>query len=61
MSENRTDFDDVDEMLLPFPRNDFLSREDDDATRGREEALAKSAEREGSLGCEMVLDVVEVG
>lgn len=44
-----------------MPRSDFLRNEDDDATRGRCEARAKSSDRAGSFGWEMVEDVVSVG
>lgn len=42
-------------------RSDFLRKEEEDPTRGRSVARAKSLEREGSLGCESVDDVLEVG
>lgn len=44
-----------------MPRSDFLRNEDDDATRGRCEARAKSSDRAGSFGWEIVEDVVSVG
>ena len=43
------------------PRRDFLRKEDEDVTRGRSLALAKSLESEGSLGCDIVEEVVSVG
>jgi len=60
-SENRTDFGEAATGLLVEPRRDFLRNEDDDVTRGCSEALAKSLEREGSFGWEMVEEVVSVG
>jgi len=54
MSEKRTDFGDA---RAGVSRSDFFRNEDDEPTRGRSEARAKSSERLGSLGCRM-LDVV---
>lgn len=42
-------------------RKDFLRKEEEDPTRGRSAARAKSLEREGSLGCERVDEVLAVG
>jgi hypothetical protein len=43
------------------PRSDFLRKEEEDATRGRSEARAKASDRAGSLGWDIVEDVVVVG
>lgn len=59
-SENRTDLGEETARLL-VPRRDFLRNEEDDVTRGRSDARAKSSDREGSFGWEMVEDVVSVG
>lgn len=42
-------------------RSDFLRNEEEDATLGRSAARAKSPERAGSLGWDIVEDVVSVG
>jgi hypothetical protein len=43
------------------PRSDFLRKEEEDATRGRSEARAKSSDSAGSLGWDIVEEVVVVG
>ena len=43
------------------PRRDFLRNDEEDVTRGRSEARVKSSEREGSLGWDIVEEVVSVG
>lgn len=56
MSEKRTDLGDGAEG--PLERSDFLRKEEEDVTRGRSAARAKSGEREGSLGWVMVEESV---
>jgi hypothetical protein len=60
-SENRTDFGEGATGALFDPRRDFLRKEEEEPIRGRSEAREKSLEREGSLGCVSVEDVVSVG
>lgn len=38
-------------------RRDFLRKEEEERTRGRSDARAKSEEREGSLGLERMVEV----
>lgn len=52
----RTDFGDG-APAFEGSRRDFLRKEEDDVTRGRSEARAKSCEREGSFGWVMMSDV----
>ena len=44
-----------------MPRRLFLRKEEEDATRGRSDARAKSSERAGLLGWDIVEEVVSVG
>lgn len=50
MSLNRTDLEPRPGEAGPDVRSDFLRNEEEDVTRGRSEARAKSLAREGSLG-----------
>lgn len=60
-SENRTDFGEGATGPPVAPRRDFLRKEEEEAFRGLSEACAKSSERAGSLGWEMVAEAEDVG
>ena len=59
-SEKRTDFGEG--AVGPVdPRRDFFRKDEEEVTRGRSVARAKSSESEGSLGWVIVEDAVSVG